>query len=216
MYIKNWMTKDVYTVDCDDSVIIAVRMMRDKKIKHLPVMQRGKVVGMVSDRRLKEFLPSKGTALDVYELNYLLENTKIADVMKGELVSAESTLPIEEAAQLLLEKSIGCLPVIDNGKLVGIISDKDIFKALIDITGAHNKGYRITLVLEDRTGSIKEAADIVRSFGFGIESILSGHIDLKDKRRAVIRSRGTGDGEKMKAAILAQYPDAEILYRGDK
>ncbi len=214
MYIKDWMTKEVFTVDYDDSVVSAVRLMRDKNIKHLPVLREGMLAGLVSDRRLKEFLPSKGTSLDVYELNYLLENTKIYEILKDGVITADPMLPIEEAAQLMLEKGIGCLPVIDKGRLAGIVSDKDIFKAIVDITGGKNKGYRITFILNDISGSIKEAADIIRAGGFGIESVLSGHIDLKDKRRVVIRSRGEGNGKKVEADIKARYPDAEILFRG--
>lgn len=214
MYIKDWMTKEVFTVDTNDSVVSAVRLMRDKNIKHVPVLKGGKVTGLLSDRCLKEFLPSKGTSLDVYELNYLLENTKISEILKSGVIVAEPNLPIEEAAQLMLEKHIGCLPILDGEKLVGIISDKDIFKAMVDITGGRNKGYRIAFILEDRSGSIKEAANIIRTHGFGIESILSGHVDLKDKRKVVIRSRGTGDGDKMVAEVREKYPDAEILFRG--
>lgn len=214
MYVKDWMTKTVYTADINDGVVTAVRLMREKNIKHVPVMDKGVIAGIVSDRRLKEYLPSKSTCLDVFELNYLLENTKISEIISREIFAAEPTLPIEEAALVMLEKSIGCLPVIDRGNLVGIISDKDIFKALIDITGGRTKGYRVTVVLDDISGSIKEAANLIRDNGFGIESILSGHIDLKDKRRVVIRTRGTGDGEKMRADVLKKYPDAEIQFRG--
>lgn len=213
MYIKDWMTKNVFTIDCNDSVIFAARLMRDKNVKHLPVLKGGKVVGVVSDRKLKDFLPSKGTSLDAYEINYLLENTKIHEIVKGNVITAPSSMPLEEAALLMLEKNIGSLPVVDQGGLVGIVSDKDIFKALIDITGAKKAGYRITFTLCDISGSIKEAADIVRESGFGIESILSAHIDLEDKRMVVIRSRGEGDGKKLEQLIKAKYPDAEILLK---
>jgi acetoin utilization protein AcuB len=214
MYVKDWMTKNVFTLETTSSIVNAVRLMRDRNIKHIPILKEGKVFALLSDRTLKEFLPSKGTSLDVYEMNYLLENTLISDIVKEGVVTAEPSLPIEEAALLMLEKHIGCLPVIENNKLVGIISDKDIFKAMVDITGGKNKGYRITVVLEDKSGSIKDVANIVREHGFGIESILSGQDDSKNKRRVVIRSRGTGNGEKMVADVKAQYPEAEISFRG--
>lgn len=214
MYVKDWMTHTVHTVDIKDGVVAAVRLMRAMNIKHVPVMDHGKVIGLVSDRMLKEYLPSKGTSLDVFELNYLLENTKISEILKHEVIVCEPQLPIEEAAMLMLEKGIGCLPVVQDGVLVGIISDKDIFKAMIDITGGNKKGYRITFILADRSGSIKEAANIVRAHGFGIESILSGHIAPDGMRKVVIRSRGAGDGEAMCAEVMKSYPDAEILFRG--
>ncbi|MGE4319675.1 MAG: CBS and ACT domain-containing protein [Deferribacterales bacterium] len=214
MYVKDWMTKTVFTVDINDSVVAAVRLMREKNIKHIPVMDNGRLKGLVSDRKLKEYLPSKGTCLDVYEMNYLLENTKMSEIMGEGVFVAEPNLPIEEAALMMMEHNIGCLPVVEKDTLTGIISDKDIFKAMIDITGGSKKGYRITFILEDISGSIRAAGDVVRSCGFGIESILSGHIDLKDKRKVVIRTRGSGDAVKMKNDILEKYPDAEILFRG--
>lgn len=214
MYIKDWMTKEVITADINDHVSFAVRTMRDNKIKHLPVMKDGKLFGLLTDRKLKEFIPSKGTSLDVYELNYLLETTKLSELVEPNVVTAEAMLPIEEAALKLFEHHINCLPILEGDKLVGIISDKDVFKAMTDIAGSSKKGYRITFTLDDKSGSIKEAADIIRSCGFGIESILSGQFDLKGKRRVVIRSRGEGNAEQMKKAVMEQYPDAEILFRG--
>jgi len=214
MYVKDWMTHTVHTVDIKDGVVAAVRLMHAMDIKHVPVMDHGKVIGLVSDRMLKEYLPSKGTSLDVFELNYLLENTKISELLKHEVIVCPPQLPIEEAAMEMLDKGIGCLPVVQDGVLVGIISDKDIFKALIDITGGNKRGYRITFVLEDRSGSIKEAANIVRAHGFGIESILSGHVATDGMRKVVIRSRGKGDGEAMCKEVMEKYPDAEILFRG--
>lgn len=214
MYVKDWMTHTVHTVDIKDGISTAVKLMHAINIKHVPVMDHGKVVGLISDRALKEYLPSKSTTLDVFELNYLLDSTNVKELIKHDPIVCEPSLPIEEAANLMLVEGIGCLPVVEDGRLVGIISDKDIFKALVDITGGNKKGYRITFVLVDRSGSIKEAANVIRDHKFGIESILSGHVASEGMRKVVIRSRGEGDGEAMCKAVLEKYPDAEIQFRG--
>lgn len=214
MYVKDWMTHPVYTIDVEDSVISAIRLMKERQIKHLPVMENGNLIGIVSDRKLKEYTPSKGTALDIYELNYLLENTKIKEIYNKNVITTSPFTPIEDAAAELLEHRIGCLPVIEEKKLVGIISDMDIYKAIVSITGAKKGGYRVTFILDDRPGTIREAADVIRKHGFGIESILSKQSDIAGKRNVVIRSRGNGNGEEMIKDVFLQYPDANIYFNG--
>jgi acetoin utilization protein AcuB len=102
--------------------------MREKKIKHLPVVDKKLVVvGVLSDRDIKEYMPSKATTLDVFELHNVLLETKVAKVMRKQVFTAKPDLPIEEA-MLMYDKNIGCLPIVENNKLVGIISDRDLFR----------------------------------------------------------------------------------------
>ena len=206
MYVSDWMTKKVIILYPDDYLSDAIAMMREHDIRHLPVMKNDKLKGILSDRDIKEFSPSKATSLDIYELHYLLAKTKVSQVMKQKVITTAPDTPVEEAAMILLDKSIGCLPVIDQGRLVGIITDKDIFRSLVDITGVRHGGNRICVTIEDRPGSIKEVADIVRKHNFRIQGILTSYEGVREGyRRVVIRTKGDGDFNKMKQDISTLF-----------
>src|SRR5512142_1901706 len=150
MFVSDWMTKKVFTVSPDDYLSDAIKVMREKNVKHVPVLKGGALKGIISDRDIKEYSPSRATSLDIYELHYLLANTRIREVMTTKVVTTVPDAPVEEAAMILLDRDIGCLPVMDTNGLCGIISDKDIFHALVDITGVRHGGHRIYVILEDR------------------------------------------------------------------
>jgi acetoin utilization protein AcuB len=211
MFVADWMTKTVLTVGLDDYLSDAVVIMKEKRIKHLPVVKKGALAGIVSDRDIKEYSPSKATTLDIYELHYLLAHTKIKEIVKTKVITASPDMPIEEAAMIMFDNNVGCLPVIDNLKLVGIISDKDIYRALVDITGARSGGLRICVTIEDRAGSIKEVADIVRSFNYRLHGILTSYAGVKEgSRKLVIRAQGKGNFNELKDAITARFGTCDI------
>ncbi len=211
MFVSDWMTRKVFTVSIDDFLSDAVSIMKERRIKHLPVMKNDVLKGIVSDRDIKEYSPSKATTLDVYELHYLLANTKLKDIVKTKVYSITSDTPIEEAAMLMLDQNIGALPVLDDGKLVGIISDKDIFHALVDITGVRHGGTRICVTIEDRAGSIKEVADIIRKHGFGLRGVFSTYEGVKEGyRKVVIRTHGRGNFGGVKDEIESAYRTCRI------
>lgn len=209
MFVSDWMTAKVYTVPPGECSANAVRMMRDLKIHHIPVVAAERLKGILSDTDIREHFPAKS---DVFELNYLLEKTPVKDIMKKTVITAAPDMPIEEAALIMYEKEIGCLPVMRDQQLVGIISDRDIFRALLDITGVRKSGHRISLVIEDRPrGAIKEVADIIRKHGFGIESILTSHQKVeKGHRNIVIRTQGSGQFGALKAELMGSYRDVKF------
>lgn len=211
MFVADWMTKKVFTISPGDGVSEAVRLMKEKKIKHLPVVREGRLKGIISDRDIKEFSPSKATSLDIYEIHYLLANTAVKEIMKSKVITARPDTPVEEAAKTMYDFSIGCLPVVENEKLAGIISDADIFRALVDITGVRHGGNRIYVEIEDRPGSIKEVADIVRKYGFRLQSILTSYEGVKEgQRQIVIRTKGGGRFGALKAELMGRYMDVRI------
>lgn len=212
MLVKDWMTTNVHTVTPKNSFAEALRLMKEKKIKHLPVVEGKKVVGMVSDRDIKQFGPSKATSLDIYELNYLLDKTLIKDVMVSPVLTVPAETPVEEAAMTLFDKNIGCLPVIENNELVGIITDRDMYRVLVEISGVRHGGVRISLAIEDKPGSIKDVADVVRKYGFRLQSILStNEKSAPGQRYVVIRTRGEGDAQGLKKEVQQQFKMVRIL-----
>jgi acetoin utilization protein AcuB len=170
------------------------------------VVKDEKLKGILSDRDIKDFSPSRATTLDVYELHYILAKTKVKEIMKTRVFTTTSDTPIEEAALTMFDQKIGCLPVVGNGKLSGIISDRDIFRALVDITGVRHGGHRICVTIEDRPGSIKEVADIVRTNGFRLQSILTSYEKMPEGyRKIVIRTKGEGKFGGLKAELMGRY-----------
>jgi acetoin utilization protein AcuB len=208
------MTTDVVTVDEDTSMMKASIIMKEKKIRCLPVVNAiGELVGIVSDRDLRDAAPSKATTLDVYELNYLLSSIKIKDLMTTNLVYVRPDETVEFAAILLLENKVSSLPVINNnGDLVGIITQTDIFKVVINIAGVYTGGIQFAFSLEDRPGSLREAADVIRSYGGRIVSILSTRETAEEGHRNVyIRSSPLPD-DKLRVLVRELEQKFVVLY----
>lgn len=177
MLISDWMTKDVISVESDVSMMKVSKLMKEKHIRRLPVVDAGKkLLGIVTDRDIKEASPSKATTLDIHELYYLLSEIKVKDIMtvKPFTVTADNT--IEKAALMMMEKRVGGLPVVDEkGVVVGIITESDIFKVLISITGAKYGGVQLALKLPNTQGSLKEVLELLRAEQARIISILTSY-----------------------------------------
>lgn len=211
MFVSDWMTIKLFTATPDDGISEVIRMMKGHRIRHIPVVEKDKLVGMLSDRLIKEYTPSKATSLDIWELNYLLDKMKAKEVMRTNLVVAYPETPIEKAAMILLDESIGCLPIVEGERLVGIISDKDIFRALVSITGIRRGGYRFSLCIEDSPGSIKDVADIMSKNGFTLQSILTSYEGAPQGcRHIVIRTLGNGDFESLHKELKGLFPDIKV------
>lgn len=200
MLVKGWMTSDVMTIDEDTSMMKASQIMKENNVRRLPVMHKGKLVGMVTDRDIKEASPSKATTLDVHELYYLLSELKVKDIMSKNIITIGPEDTVEKAAVIMLEHRISGLPVInEKGKLVGIITQGDIFKVLVSLTGVYRGGIQFAFNLEDRPGSIKEVGDMIRKHGGRMVSILTSY-DMCDEgcRHVYIRIKDIPD-DKLKA-----------------
>jgi acetoin utilization protein AcuB len=212
MFVSDWMTKKVIAVSPDDSISDAARLSKEKGIKHLPVVKKDRLKGILSDRDIKEFVPSKAPSLDAYEMHYILAKTKVKEVMKQKVHTAAPDTPIEEAAMIMHDNDIGCLPVLKNNKVAGIISDRDIFKVLVDITGIRHRGHRISMTVEDRSGSIKDVANIIKKHGFVLQSILTSYEGVKKGlRKIVLRINGSGNFMKMKMELEETYIGITII-----
>jgi acetoin utilization protein AcuB len=211
MFVSDWMAVKVMALDPDNTTGDALSLMKEKGIHHLPIVALDKLVGILSDRDLREFTPAKSSTLDVYEVRYLPAKTKLKEIMKTKVATTTSDTPLEEAAMMMLDRDIGCLPVVDEGRLIGIITDKDIFSALVDITGVRHHGHRIDVTLDDRPGSIQELADIVRKHGFQLRSILTSYEGMKDGfRDVVIRTKEEGNFEGLKEELEKTYQNTRI------
>jgi acetoin utilization protein AcuB len=213
MLVKGWMTSDVMTVDEETSMMKASQIMKENNIRRLPVMRKGKLVGMVTDRDIKEASPSKATTLDVHELYYLLSELKLKDIMRKNVITVGPEETVEKAAVKMLEHRISGLPVVnDKGKVVGVITQGDIFKVLVSLTGIYRGGIQFAFNLEDRPGSIKEVADMIRKHGGRMVSILTSYDMCEENCRHVyIRIKDISD-EKLKALTEELDKNFILLY----
>ncbi len=174
MLVRYWMSQPVITVDKTDSMQRAITLMKDNRIRLLPVTHKDSLCGILSDRDLKRASASDATSLDIHELLYLISKIKVADIMTRDVITVHRDLTIEEAADLMLTHKISGAPVVDDDRrLCGVITQADLFKATLYITGLKKRGFHLAFVLEDRPGSIKEMVDIVRQFGGRMASIIS-------------------------------------------
>jgi len=193
MLVGDWMSTDVATVTEDVSMIKAGRIMRDKKIRRLPVVDKdGRLVGIVSERDLKAASPSSATSLDMYEMTYLLSELKVKGIMTREPTYIRRSDTVERAALIMRDRKFGSLPVTDEGgKVVGIITDTDIFRLFVSITGIDQGGIQIGLRLDTSEGSLKPILDELRRFEARIISILSSYDRIAAGRREVaVRIQG--------------------------
>jgi acetoin utilization protein AcuB len=191
MLVANWMSKNIVTVDENDSMQDAMKLLKEHDIHMLPVLKKGKLVGIVTDRDLKKASASDATTLEIHELFYLLTRIKVKDLMTKEVVMVPPDFTVEETAQVLQNNKISGAPVVNTeGQIVGTITKTDLFRVLISLTGVGNGGIQFGLQVEDRPGSIKEVADIIRNFGGRMVSILSSYDDVPEGYRKVyIRMR---------------------------
>jgi len=197
MLVKNWMSKEVVTVHVNDTMQDAVKLQREHGIRMLPVMEQGELVGIVTDRDMKRASASDATTLDVHELIHLVSTIKIKHIMTKNPITVPFDFTVEETAEVLLKNKISGVPVLNHDKeIVGTITQTDLFKVLISLTGAGAKGLQFAFEAEDRPGSIKELADIIRKYGGRIVSILSAYENVpKGYRKVYIRMFGISRSE---------------------
>ncbi len=138
MSVSDFMTKTVVTVDSQTTIFDAVDLMKQHDIHRLPVVDDGKLVGLITEGTIAEATPSKATSLSVYEMNYLLNKTTVADIMLKKVTTIEPDALLEDAISVMRSENVGVLPVMDDDALVGIITNNDIFDAFLKITGYHD------------------------------------------------------------------------------
>jgi len=207
MLVQNWMSSKVISVNHDASVMKASKLMKQNGIQHLPVLKKERLIGIISDRDLKEAQPSDATALDIYELYYLLDEVKVSSVMSPNLFTITAEESVEKAAATMLKYKISALPVVNQqGELQGIITKGDVFRAFVSISGIHQGELQIGFQLEDRPGSIGAVAGVIRAHGGRIVSILTEYERApKGFRFVYIRAREVGNEQALFKELAGKF-----------
>lgn len=209
MLVRERMSRHPITVTPDTSLFDALRIIRDEKIRRLPVVDAaGKLVGIVSEKDLLYVAPSPATSLSVYEMNYLIAKIKINDLMTSNVITVEEDCPLEEAARVMVDNHISGLPVMQEGKLVGMITESDLFKIFIELLGAREKGLRITLELKEGVGVL---ARVTGAFaGLKGDIVALGTFLGEDPTMRIIVVKVTGV-DHIQAEAIARDLGANIL-----
>ena len=192
MFIQQRMTANPITITSTATIADASELMRANKFRRLPVVDDGKLVGLVTDRDLREVAPSPATTLSIFELNYLLAKMQIKDIMKKKVITIHSDATIEEAALLLYNHRIGGLVVVDgDGVVTGVITETDIFKCFVDIMGLNEGKTRLTIEVTDKIGLLNEITEVFSELNINISSMVT--YTLPDGKKEMVIRAGIKD-----------------------
>ncbi|NLB52651.1 MAG: CBS domain-containing protein [Syntrophomonadaceae bacterium] len=218
MKVKDRMTIGVKTVQMDTSVAEAFRMMKDNNIRRLPVLDKDKLVGIITLTDLNQAAPSTATTLSIHELNYLLAKTKIKDILpkKQKVITVTPENYIETAAKIMRQNKISGLPVLENGKLVGIVTETDIFDALIDILGVKKVHSRIDLYVKERPGRLAEITAIIANNGVNILNTVVYYEEKKEKYKVILRLESLENEALIKAFEAQGYEIESVIVRAEE
>lgn len=192
MLIQEYMTPDPVVMEENATIMAAAEKMKEKRIRRFPVVRDGQLIGIVTDRDLRSAAPSQVLSFDecerqlLPELHKLLSSVKVKDIMSRRVITVRPDQSLVLAAHLMLKNRISGMPVVSaGGQLVGIITQTDVFKILIELSGIHRGKTTFALEIEDRPGSIKEVADVIREHEGRLASILTTYDRAKPQCRLV-------------------------------
>jgi acetoin utilization protein AcuB len=169
MLVRERMSPHPVTITADLSITEALRDMRERQVRRLPVLdEAGNLIGIVSEKDLLYASPSPATSLSIYEMHYLLSRLKVSELMSAHVITVAPDVPLEEAARIMADNKIGGLPVVEDGRLVGIITETDIFKVFLEMLGARSKGLRLTVEIPEQKGEMARITTAIARLGGNI------------------------------------------------
>jgi acetoin utilization protein AcuB len=203
------MTKNPVYVHPDASITETRSLMDREKVGHLPVLDyNSALVGIVTREDLFKASPSEATTLDMYEISYLLSKMKVQEIMVKKVITVDESEVVEEAARIMADKSIGCLPVMRGALLVGIITDTDLFRVFVNAFGARHAGVRATISMGEHPGELARISGAIAEKGGNIVSFVTTEGDDVAHRRGTIKVEGLSKSEM--EAIMESIPDVVV------
>jgi len=202
MFVKDWMKEDVITVEESCTVLDAMHIMRENNIRRLPVLKDGKLVGIITEKDIKGFAPSKASTLDIYEVHKIVAKTLVREVMTREVITVSPEDTIERAALILRDMRFGGLPVVEKDDIiVGIITAVDIFDVFVEAMGMRKPGFRINITTENKPEAIPEIATTLKTYALNIISLVTFFFKDKDESKSEIVVRIAGTKERVEKAV---------------
>jgi acetoin utilization protein AcuB len=201
MLVKDRMHHPVITVHPDTNLPEAQELMRVEKIRRLPVVnQRGQMVGIVTENDLDKAAPSNATTLSVWELRDLTRKVTMDQIMTKQVIAVTDDTALEDAAHVMVNCNISGLPVLHDDKLVGIITEMDLFKAFIEMLGGREKGVRLTVVLNRVPGQLAKLTQAIFAMGGDILGLAAYEGDSSETGMVTVKVSGV-EQETLKSAI---------------
>jgi acetoin utilization protein AcuB len=185
------------------SIHDALAMFKKERIRRAPVIKGGKLIGIVSEKDLLNASPSPATTLSVWEMNYLLSKLTIAEVMTKDVITVTEDTPIEEAARIMADNKIGGLPVVKGTRVVGIITETNLFKMFLELMGAREKGVRVTALIEDKPGMLAAVTKSIAEAGGNF--VAFGQFVGEDVHTRVLTFKVNGMNQAQVKKILAPH-----------
>ena len=182
MLVRKKMKKDLVTITKDERMTVARKILKEKNIRHLPVVDGKKLIGLVTNMDIRKAEASPATSLEIRELHYLLDKLTVGEIMTRNVITISPDISIEEATILLHDNKIGCLPVVEDGNLVGIITENDVMEILIEVLGMKEKGSRLEVVVDDKPGALADITRIIKESNVNITSVVTDISDEPGKR----------------------------------
>jgi acetoin utilization protein AcuB len=165
MLVDQRMSHRVISVPPEMPVLEALALFKKNQLRRAPVMKDGKMVGIISESDVLNASPSSVTTLSVWEINYLMSKVTVKQVMTKKVITIEVGTPIEDAARIMVDAKIGGMPVTRAGKIVGMITETDLFKVFLELMGAREKGIRVSVLAEDKPGQIAKVSKLITDAG---------------------------------------------------
>ena len=213
MLVKEWMATEPIVIDENTSIMKACQLMKEHGIRRIPVVKQNRIAGIVSDRDIKDAAPSKTASMDDHEIYYLLSETKIKDIMTSHPLTLRENDSVEKAAVIMLENRISGLPVVnDQNQVVGVITQTDILKVMISITGIYHSPIQLACDLEDRPGSLNKLVNIIRSHKARLASVLTCQEHVSPGRREAYVRIGDISDEQLGTLVEELKKEFKVLY----
>jgi acetoin utilization protein AcuB len=191
MLVKDRMSHPVITVNPQASLDDAAGLMATEKISRLPVVdKRGKLVGIISEKQILSYSPSKATLLDAYEIQGAMKRITVEKVMTRDVITITADTPIEEAARIMVDHEISGIPVLSDGALVGMIAETDLFKAFLEVLGAREPGIRLSVLLPKVPGELARLTQVIFNAGGNIISVGSFYGESSDTGEVTLKVEG--------------------------
>jgi acetoin utilization protein AcuB len=187
MLVRKKMKKDLITITKDERMTTAKKILKEKNIRHLPVVDGKRLIGLVSNMDIRKAEASPATSLEIRELHYLLDKLTVGEIMTRNVITISPDISVEEATTLLHDNKIGCLPVVEDGNLVGILTENDVMDILIEVMGMKEKGSRLEILVEDKPGALADVTRLIKEHNVNIISVVTDVADDPGKRLVVFK-----------------------------
>lgn len=212
MYVGRRMSINPISATPETTFSQAYKLMHDHNIRHLPVLDGGKLVGIVVESDLLKASPSSATTLSVFEISSLLDNLKLREFMSSPVYTVEENCPLEEAAAIMIAKKITGLPIMRGDELVGIITETDIFRTFVEVLGGNREGLTFSVRLEDKPGALASVTEAVAKAGGNILSLVTFLPDQRGGGEIYVKQEGAD--QKLLEQYIAEDAMADLLWIG--